>query len=77
MPKKKKAKKASTRTRRSPRTREVVVEERTRVTPARRVVAVRREPVTLSRALGEAPVVAPAAELPVTTETVIRRRKRA
>jgi hypothetical protein len=76
MPKKKKAKKASTRTRRSPRTREVVVEERTRVTPARRVVAVRREPVTLSRALGEVPVVEPAAELR-TTETVVRRRKRA
>ena len=76
MPKKKQAKKATTRTRRSPRTREVVVEERTTVTPARRVVAVRREPVTLSRALGAA-VVEPAAELPEITETVIRRRKRA
>jgi hypothetical protein len=75
MPKKKKAKNASTRTRRSPRTREVVVEESTRVTPARRVVAVRREPVTLSRALGEVPVVEPAAELRTTTKTVIRRRK--
>ena len=76
MPKKKKAQKASTHTRRSPRSREVEVEERTRVSPGRRVVAVRREPIALSRALGEAAVVEPAAELPATTETVIRRRKR-
>jgi hypothetical protein len=71
--KKKKTKKAATRSRRSPSKREVVVEERTRVIPSRRVVAVRREPVTLSRALGEAAVV----ETPVNTETtVVRRRKR-
>lgn len=71
--KKKKTKKASTRSRRSPSKREVVVEERTRVIPSRRVVAVRREPVTLSRALGEAAVI----ETPVNTETtVVRRRKR-
>ena len=70
---KKKTKKASTRGRRSPSKGEVVVEERTRVIPSRRVVAVRHEPVTLSRALGEAAVV----ETPVTTETaVVRRRKR-
>jgi hypothetical protein len=71
--KKKKTKKARTRGRRSPSKREVVVEERTRVIPSRRAVAVRREPVTLSRALGEAAVV----ETPVNTETtVVRRRKR-
>jgi hypothetical protein len=70
----KKARKASTPSRRSPRERKVVVEERTRVIPARRV-AVRREPVTLSRALGEAAVVEPTAEPPAISETTIVRRR--
>jgi hypothetical protein len=73
---KKKTKKASTPTRRSrPRTREVVI-EKTRVVPARRVVAISREPETLSRALGEAPVVVePTKEAPVTIRTVISRKR--
>jgi len=40
------------------------------------VVAVRQEPVTLSRALGEAAVVEPAAESPALTETTVVRRRR-
>jgi hypothetical protein len=72
---KKKTTRASTRSRRSPRKREVVVEERTRVVPSRRVVAVSREPVTLSRALGEAAVVEPMAEPPLTSTTVISRKR--
>jgi hypothetical protein len=68
---KKKRTKGSTRSRRSPSKREIVVEERTRVIPSTRVVAVRREPVTLSRALGEAVVVEP----PATTTTVVRRKR--
>jgi hypothetical protein len=68
----KKTKKADARRRRSQSKREVVVEERTRVIPSSRVVTVKREPVTLSRALGEAAVVEPPA---ITETTVVRRRK--
>ncbi len=74
MPKKKKTKKASVRSRRSAGERKVVVEERTRVIPSRRVVAVKAEPVTLARALGQAPVVRPAAEKPVATRTLIKKK---
>jgi hypothetical protein len=77
MPNKKKTKKASTRSRRSPTKREIVVEERTRVIPSTRVVAVRRDPVTFSRALGQAAVVDALPEPPAITETtIVRRRKR-
>ena len=71
---KRKTKKASSRSRRSPQKREVIVEERTTVIPARRAVIMRREPVTLSRALGEAAVVESAAE-PVTSTNVVRRKR--
>ena len=54
----------------------VAVEETTRVVPARRRVAVWQEPVTLSRALGEAAVVESEAEPPVTSWTMTRTRKR-
>jgi hypothetical protein len=37
---------------------------------------VRQEPVTLSRAMGEAAVVEPAAESPAITETTVVRRRR-
>jgi hypothetical protein len=69
--------KVTTRRRRSRRPEhEVVVEETTRVVPARRrIVAVRQEPVTLSRALGEAAVVESTAEPPVTSKTVVRRKR--
>ncbi len=76
MPSKKKPKRTSARRRRPPRKRDVVVEDTTRVVPApRRVVAVRQEPVTLSRALGEAAVVELTPESPVTSRTVVRRRR--
>jgi hypothetical protein len=72
---KRKIKKASSRSRRSPRKREVVVEERTTVIPPKRTVTIRREPVTLSRALGEAAVMEPAAEPALTSTTVVRRKR--
>jgi hypothetical protein len=69
--------KGSTKRRRSERKSDVIVqEERTRVLPGRHVVAVRQEPVTLSRALGEAAVVEPATESPALTETTVVRRRR-
>jgi hypothetical protein len=71
----KKTRKTSTRSRRSPRERKLVVEERTSLIPAKRVVAVRQEPVTLSRALGEAAVVERTPEPPAITETTIVRRR--
>jgi hypothetical protein len=71
---KKKIKKASSRSRHSPHKREVVVEEHTTVIPPKRDVTIRREPVTLSRALGEAAMVEPAAEPPLTSTTVRRKR---
>jgi hypothetical protein len=74
---KKRRAKGSTQRRRSERKSDVIVqEERTRVLPGRHVVAVRQEPVTLSRALGEAAVVEPAAESPALTETTVVRRRR-
>jgi hypothetical protein len=74
---KKRQTKGSTQRRRSERKSDVIVqEERTRVLPRRRVVAVRQEPVTLSRAMGEAAVVEPAAESPAITETTVVRRRR-
>jgi len=77
MTKRKSAKNKGTRGRGSSGKRQVVVEERTTVAPTRRVVAIRTEPVTLSRALGEAPVVETRAEPEIATQTVTRRRKRA
>jgi len=68
---KKNTKKAGPKNRRAKR--KVVVEERTYIVPSTRVVAVRRQPVTLSRALGEAAVV----EAPATTTKVVVKRKRA
>jgi hypothetical protein len=74
---KKRQTKGSTPRRRSERKSDVIVqEERTRVLPRRRVVAVTQEPVTLSRAMGEAAVVEPAAESPAITETTVVRRRR-
>jgi hypothetical protein len=73
--KKGKTKKASSRSRRSQQKRGVIVEERTTVLPPKRAVTIRREPVTLSRALGEAAVVEPVAEPPVTSTTVVRRKR--
>jgi phosphatidate phosphatase PAH1 len=74
---KKRQTKGSTQRRRSERKSDVIVqEERTRVLPRRRVVAVKQEPVTLSRAMGEAAVVEPAAESPAITETTVVKRRR-
>jgi hypothetical protein len=77
MPKMKAAKNKSTRARRSGEKRQVVVEERTTLVPKRHVVAVRSEPVTLSRALGEAAVMETRTEPEVTTQIITTRRKRA
>jgi hypothetical protein len=66
-------KQAASSKRRKNRDAAVVIEEKTRTFPAR-VKVVRREPVMLARALGEADVIAPIARVAETT--VIKRRVR-